>query len=179
MKNYIKPLAVGIIGLLSIATVASAHGDEFKPAFVDSLVPNYLATQTALAGDDLGGAKKAAGELVATAKNGPSFPAFTAPASAIAQAENIKSARATFLTVSMEMQDLVDHVGTTGEHSLYEAHCPMAFGGKGGSWLQGDQNVLNPYFGSLMLHCGSIKGIIAGASKTNASPGGDHSGQNH
>jgi Cu(I)/Ag(I) efflux system membrane fusion protein len=32
----------------------------------------------------------------------------------------------------------------------------MAFDGKGGSWLQKDATVANPYYGAMMLRCGSV-----------------------
>lgn len=167
------------LGLVASTLTSAAHGDEFKPAFVDSLVPSYLAVQTALAGDDLAAAQEAAGQLVATAQHGPKFTAFTTPASLLVKAKDIKAARAQFLTVSMEMQDLVDHVGTTDKVNLYEAHCSMAFGGKGGDWLQGDENVTNPYYGSMMLHCGSIKGQVAGAKSSMPAPEAKHDHGNH
>lgn len=36
------------------------------------------------------------------------------------------------------------------------AHFPMAFGGRGGDWLQADKKINNPYYGASMLRCGSI-----------------------
>jgi Cu(I)/Ag(I) efflux system membrane fusion protein len=33
----------------------------------------------------------------------------------------------------------------------------MAFKDKGGFWLSNSEEVLNPYFGSKMLHCGEIQ----------------------
>lgn len=161
MISLRKLLGLGVLATL-LSSVAFAHSDDFTPTFVDTLVPDYLALQTALAGDDLATAKTVATQLAATAKHGPAFAAFTTPVAAVAKAADLKSARASFLMVLMEMQDLVDHVGTTGEYNLYEAFCPMAFGGKGGTWLQGDRNVLNPYYGSMMLRCGSIKAQVAG-----------------
>ena len=173
LKKQIQSLFRATFGLFCFATGAFGHGAEFKPEFVDSLIPGYLDVQSALASDNLAAAKTAATKLVGTAQHGPEFYAFTSPASALSNASDLKSARASFLTVSMEMQSLVDHVGTTGKHTLFEAYCPMAFGGKGGAWLQGDQNVLNPYYGAMMLRCGSIKGQVAGAPQTGSSSGGD------
>jgi len=167
------------LGLVASALSAAAHGAEFKPEFVDSLVPDYLALQTALAGDDLAAAQKAASNLFTTAQHGPEFTAFTTPASLLVQAKDIKAARAQFLTVSMEMQDLVDHVGTTGKVKLYEAHCPMAFAGKGGDWLQADQKIANPYYGAMMLRCGSIKGQVAGEKSAMPAAGAKHDHRNH
>ncbi len=179
MKTKIHLTLLAITALLGSAIIASAHGNEFKPAFVDSLVPDYLAVQTALAGDDLAGAQKAASQLVATAKHGPKFAAFTTPAADLANAKTLQAARTQFQTVSMEMQDLVDHVGTTDKHTLFEAHCPMAFDGKGGDWLQGNQEVSNPYYGARMLRCGSIKGQVAGEESSMSGHGDKHGHGDH
>lgn len=39
----------------------------------------------------------------------------------------------------------------------YRAYCPMAHGGKGAAWLQPQDNVLNPYYGAMMLRCGDVE----------------------
>jgi Cu(I)/Ag(I) efflux system membrane fusion protein len=39
----------------------------------------------------------------------------------------------------------------------YQAYCPMAHSGEGAAWLQPQAELLNPYFGSDMLHCGEIQ----------------------
>lgn len=43
------------------------------------------------------------------------------------------------------------------ETPVYRQYCPMAFEGKGGFWLASEKEVNNPYFGDMMLHCGSVK----------------------
>ncbi len=43
---------------------------------------------------------------------------------------------------------------------VYRAHCPMAFEGKGGDWLQPDTPIRNPYYGSAMLACGELTGRL-------------------
>ncbi|MCD6460045.1 DUF3347 domain-containing protein, partial [bacterium] len=40
--------------------------------------------------------------------------------------------------------------------TIYKASCPMAFNNQGASWLQQSDEIFNPYFGQMMLHCGSI-----------------------
>ncbi|MCC5855759.1 MAG: efflux RND transporter periplasmic adaptor subunit [Idiomarina sp.] len=56
------------------------------------------------------------------------------------------------------------------EGLVYLAFCPMARGGDGAYWLQPDDQLLNPYFGSRMLRCGSIR---------EAMEGGQHGGHQH
>jgi len=36
----------------------------------------------------------------------------------------------------------------------------MAFGNKGADWLSEKDEVLNPYFGDMMLRCGEVKGEL-------------------
>ena len=35
--------------------------------------------------------------------------------------------------------------------------CPMAFDFAGASWIQREGEIMNPYYGSGMLHCGAFK----------------------
>ena len=159
MKNIITSLLL-ILSFGLVTTMAFAHSKDLKPEFVDTLVPAYLDLQASLASDDLVAAQTAAKALITAAAQGPKFTPLTDPVAQIIAADSIKSARQHFLTASNEMISLVDHVGTTGKQNLFVAHCPMAFGGEGGDWLQDDRKVNNPYYGSMMLRCGTIKSQI-------------------
>lgn len=169
--------------LVLTATAAFAHSDAFKPAFVDSLVGPYLAIQKGLAGDDLVSAQKGAEHYLEAMKQAPhegeaheEAMDLSAPAKAILKTSDIRAARTAFLSLSRQMTSLVEHVGTTKETPLFIAHCPMAFDNKGGSWLQSDKTVANPYYGSMMLRCGSIKKQIAGEEHSDH---GEHGGRAH
>lgn len=164
--NKLQTLA---LSLLLSATAAFAHSDTFKPEFVDTLIDPYLAIQKSLADDDLKAAQKGAKHYLETMKKAPNegedhkeTAKLTEPAKTITAASDIKAARTAFLSLSQEVTTLVKHIGTTQDTPLYVAHCPMAFDNKGGSWLQADKTVSNPYYGSMMLRCGSIKKQIAG-----------------
>lgn len=160
-----------ILGMAAafIATVSlNAHSDAFKPAFVDRLVEPYLEIQKSLAEDNLNSAQAAAStfaEVMGTApKAVPPEEAndLATPAKGIESASDISSARKSFEELSMEFTSLVTQVGTSGKTPLFVAHCPMAFGGKGASWIQEDTTVSNPYYGARMLKCGSIQKEIVG-----------------
>jgi len=43
------------------------------------------------------------------------------------------------------------------DQPAYIAYCPMAFDDRGAYWLQSSKDVLNPYFGDMMLYCGEIR----------------------
>lgn len=47
--------------------------------------------------------------------------------------------------------------GFLKDKGLSRAYCPMALDYEGASWIQIGSEVLNPYFGHSMLHCGSIE----------------------
>jgi Cu(I)/Ag(I) efflux system membrane fusion protein len=44
---------------------------------------------------------------------------------------------------------------------LYQQFCPMAFNNTGAHWLSAETEILNPYFGNKMLHCGEIKDSLS------------------
>ncbi len=157
----ILPLVLSLF--LGVAAL-QAHSDAFKPEFVDTLVAPYLAIQKGLASDDLKSAQAGAQAFLAAMQQAPhageakeEAEDLSAPVEAIAAATDLKAARSAFRNLSNGMISLIQHVGTTQEMALYSTHCPMAFAGKGGDWVQSDKTVSNPYYGSMMLHCGSIE----------------------
>lgn len=72
-----------------------------------------------------------------------------------ANADNIAHQREHFELLSTKVYDLVKAFG--GGRQLYYEHCPMAFDGKGASWVSELEEIKNPYFGSEMLECGEVK----------------------
>ncbi|NVK26890.1 MAG: DUF3347 domain-containing protein [Flavobacteriia bacterium] len=39
---------------------------------------------------------------------------------------------------------------------IYRQYCPMAFNNDGAYWLAEEEDILNPYFGDVMLKCGRV-----------------------
>jgi len=172
------------LGLLISVSALQAHSDAFKPQFVDTLVAPYLSIQKALAGDDLKAAQVGAQAFLKAMEKAPhegeaheEADDLRVPAKTISSASDIKVARTAFLDISRQMMSLIQHVGVTKNTPLFTAFCPMAFDGNGGQWIQADKTVANPYYGSMMLRCGSIKEQIAGEMDHSAHGGTmDHSG---
>lgn len=75
----------------------------------------------------------------------------------ISNAENMVDARQGFEHVSNALIETVRNFGTSGSSSLFVYHCPMAFPGRGGDWIQDKEGVENPYHGSKMFTCGTLK----------------------
>lgn len=46
------------------------------------------------------------------------------------------------------------------DFTVYIDHCPMYNNGKGADWLSTENKIVNPFYGSQMLGCGSVKQTI-------------------
>ena len=55
--------------------------------------------------------------------------------------------------------------GDAAKQPYYQFFCPMVSQGEG-DWLQQDDKLLNPYFGSKMLHCGKLVSTFAPVAST-------------
>ncbi|QDT13413.1 efflux RND transporter periplasmic adaptor subunit [Planctomycetes bacterium K23_9] len=69
------------------------------------------------------------------------------------KANDLATMRSGFALLSEQMLSLERMFGLPNDTGLYELHCPMAFEGRGASWLQSDDAVRNPYYGASMLKC--------------------------
>ncbi len=66
---------------------------------------------------------------------------------------DIDTARLAFSKMSMGLISyLKQHPGERGD--LEVVFCPMAFNNKGAYWVQRKGEIINPYHGMMMLHCG-------------------------
>jgi len=77
----------------------------------------------------------------------------------IARGDDLSRQRKAFYSLSQDMYDLYLKIGIK-ENILYKQYCPMAFHDEGAFWLSKHDEILNPYFGSDMLHCGEVQEII-------------------
>jgi hypothetical protein len=70
-------------------------------------------------------------------------------------AGKIDHQREHFAMLSKDIADLVKTFDTG--QKLYQDYCPMYDDGKGAIWISEIKEIKNPYFGSKMLTCGSMK----------------------
>lgn len=70
--------------------------------------------------------------------------------------KNVEAQRQQFQYVSDALINSIQAFGTDGK-ALYKQHCPMAFDDKGGDWISDKKEIMNPYFGDVMLKCGILK----------------------
>ncbi|MBI4457220.1 MAG: DUF3347 domain-containing protein [Acidobacteria bacterium] len=130
----------GLFLLLNILGTAGA-GEKDLPA-----LEKYISAQQALVGDDYAKAKSALTSL-ATQGEGE----VKRLAQAAAETNNIEAMRTAFKSLSEQLIKMELPKGYA------VAFCPMADNNKGASWIQKDGQVMNPYYGSSMPHCGTIK----------------------
>jgi len=108
---------------------------------------HYVSAQEALANDDFDGAQQALktmGDVASAPLNGL--------ATSAANSADIDAMRTAFKALSTEIikSDVPD--------GYVLAFCPMAENDQGAHWIQKDgPSIMNPYFGSSMLHCGVFK----------------------
>jgi Cu(I)/Ag(I) efflux system membrane fusion protein len=72
-------------------------------------------------------------------------------------AGDLEKRRADFEVLSNALIALIDRYGVTGT-TLYKQYCPMAFEDKGSYWISDKRQIRNPYFGTMMLSCGEVRG---------------------
>jgi hypothetical protein len=78
---------------------------------------------------------------------------------ALVKTPGIEEKRKSFQLISDAIYDLVRTV-KYDQATVYQMHCPMAFNNTGANWLSNVNDVVNPYFGKKMLHCGEMQDSI-------------------
>ena len=68
--------------------------------------------------------------------------------------------RLEFINLSKASINAIESFGSTNDQPLYIQFCPMANDDKGANWISLNENIINPYFGDMMLTCGSLTKTI-------------------
>ncbi|GAA4764117.1 MULTISPECIES: DUF3347 domain-containing protein [Flavobacterium] len=140
------------------------------PFSTNGIIDDYLKIKNALTKDDANGAAKAGKTLYKTF-NSINTTSLTASQKkeyldiaddAKEHAEHIGDnagkidhQREHFAILSKDINDLIKLLGSNKK--LYQDHCPMYDDGKGAIWISESKEIKNPYYGSKMLTCGSLK----------------------
>ena len=122
---------------------------------VKALLGPYFNLHSALAGDDLDKAKKSIKAMISTVGN-------TSPIAELIhemlEADSLDQIRRpAFETLSKSLIQAIQGDPSALDGHYYLMHCPMVYDDRGADWLQKNSELLNPYFGDMMLHCGEIK----------------------
>jgi len=143
-------------------------------AAIEPVVSEYLDAHQSLAADEIDAAREHL-EALSVAANavepvGPkqSRQAWSTLASSIAgharhgaTAKDTATVRVAYEALSDELAMLLERFGNPTDATLDIAFCPMAFDAKGAQWVQRDEALANPYYGSAMLRCGEVRASLA------------------
>lgn len=128
--------------LLFTSVLLVACAPETPPSLA-----HYVSAQEALANDDFARAQQALktmGDVATAPLNGL--------ATSASNSADIDAMRTAFKALSAEI------IKNDVPEGYVLAFCPMADGDQGAHWIQKDgPSIMNPYFGSSMLHCGVFK----------------------
>ena len=148
-------------------TTGKANPNSFS---IKEIVADYLSLKNALVKDDSNGSGNAGEAMVETLgimnmeklsdKEMKTYMDIADDLKEHAEhigdnAGNIAHQREHFVLMSKDIDDLIKTFGT--EQKLYQDFCPMADEGKGAIWISEVKDIKNPYFGSEMLTCGSVR----------------------
>lgn len=142
-----KRAFVVAFAVMVAAASAAVAGSETVQAIVNS----YLEVHAALASDKFAQVKAPAGAIAAQAeKMGASGADIVKAARAVEQAKDLKAAREAFSPLS---DAVIAAAKAANIDDVKVAYCPMVRS----SWLQKEDTIRNPYYGSEMLTCGEFK----------------------
>jgi Cu(I)/Ag(I) efflux system membrane fusion protein len=142
-----------LLSALALAVIAGGTALRASDALKE-VVGSYLEIQAALASDKFEGVKPAATALAARAEAmGESGAAMARTAKTVAAAADLKAARDSFgpLTDAVVAAAKADGWKDLGDVKL--AYCPMVKQ----SWLQKEDKIRNPYYGTAMSGCGEFR----------------------
>lgn len=139
---------------------------EFRSQ-LGKLIPAYLSIGQALSADDGDSAarsvatlQQAIGSINPQSLEGKTSERWSAELNSLStitarlsRASDLASLRTAFALLSDELLAIQRTFGFPNSDQLFELHCPMAFEGRGASWIQSDNAVRNPYYGASMLKC--------------------------
>tara|TARA_R110000868_G_scaffold373368_2_gene637390 strand:+ start:52 stop:594 length:543 start_codon:yes stop_codon:yes gene_type:complete len=141
------------------------HGSEHKmsPTFKNEQFTiaynSYTQINEALASDNASEAKKGASQLFELLEGIINGSIAQQEAKKLSSTKSIKEQREIFVKLSDEMAKLIK-ANELSKGEVYLAYCPMANNNEGAYWLSNDKEITNPYFGTKMLKCGSVKETI-------------------
>lgn len=139
--------------------VVSQAAITFKDAKLGTAYTQYILLKDALVASNADEAKKTVSDLVKALTALKDADAALKAATKLGGNSTLSDQRLNFSALSDEMAKLVKG-GKLSSGSLYLEYCPMANENTGAFWLSNEKEIKNPYFGSMMLKCGTVKETI-------------------
>lgn len=147
-----------LLTLLSGVTISAQKSDPT----VSKLYSHYIQIKNALAADNAHRSAlaaenfiKVAGTIDAKLLSEGNISTLRKDATAISESRTIQKQRQYFYNLSDNMILLAGKFKLT-DTTVFVQYCPMA----DGSWLSNERKIVNPYYGSSMLSCGTVKSEV-------------------
>ena len=134
-KNILKAILKQITDFYLNLKEALAEDDEAQALKIASEIKDYLASERFLNKS----AKEEFQEIITKMES----------------SKSIEIARIHFQDLSNALIVLMEKENPL-EETLYVQFCPMADNDRGAFWLSTEEEIKNPYFGSMMLKCGNV-----------------------
>ena len=152
MKRLVAACTVPVVAAL-VAVAAPAAATFQASDAMKAIVGSYLEIHARLAADKTDGITASAANIAKTASAmGERGAAIAKAAKAVEDAGDLKAARDAFGPLSEAVIAAAQAEGMQGL-GVKQAFCPMVKR----SWLQKEDKIRNPYYGTSMLECGEIK----------------------
>jgi hypothetical protein len=143
-----------VVGVVAAVCVVFAAPALHASAALQAIVGSYLEIHAQLATDTIGSIKAPATALATRAAElGPGGADMAKAAKGVADAPDLKTAREAFGVLSDAVVAAAKAEGWKDLGDVKLSYCPMAKR----SWLQKEDKIRNPYYGSVMLECGEFK----------------------
>ncbi len=134
---------------------------------IEGLTPLYLRLGDALAADQFDAAAAVASQLRGQVASWQAIPGdaqaiqlwskekqdLSQVVERLLESRDLAAMRNAFALLSESTLSIEQTFGLPFQSALYRIHCPMAFEGRGASWIQSDDAVRNPYYGAVMFRC--------------------------
>lgn len=133
---------------------------EIKDTVNAQVYNHYIKLKDLLVVSDSATAKTAASELSVALSKLSGSESIVVLAEKIANSSDLSKQRINFTALSNDMITLFKQ-SEIASGSIFVQYCPMANEGAGGYWLSSQEEIMNPYYGDDMLHCGEVKETIA------------------
>lgn len=130
---------------------------EFSKSDMLVIFNDYLKIKNAFVASDATAVKKTAGEAAASLSG--EHKELKELLESMTSADDLESQRALFEELSVKLEPQLEKNIASG--TIYKQYCPMAFNNKGSFWFSDKEQIANPYFGNMMLRCGSVTAKIS------------------
>lgn len=154
MKSIL--LSVALFATIFVQKTNAQDSTKTQPS---QLLTTYYTIKDALVSSNAKSAAEAAGDFVKAVNAADkeivkeeTRNALLKDANDIAYSKDINTQRQKFANLSSTMYSLAKTVKLSAD-PVYQQYCPM----KKASWLSSNKAIKNPYYGSAMLTCGSVK----------------------